>query len=40
MQDALKAAGFTDLRPFRVITPWLPWSNVAFTGCVDHGEAQ
>ena len=35
MQDALKRAGFSDLRQFRVITPWLPWSNVAFTGHLD-----
>lgn len=35
LRDAMKAAGFSDLTAFRIVTPWLPWSNVAFTGCLD-----
>ncbi|MCI0620351.1 MAG: class I SAM-dependent methyltransferase [Acidobacteria bacterium] len=35
LRRALKTAGFRNLRPFRVVTPWLPWSNVAFTGSLD-----
>jgi ubiquinone/menaquinone biosynthesis C-methylase UbiE len=35
LKGAMKAAGFRDLTSFRVVTPWLPWSNVAFTGCSD-----
>jgi ubiquinone/menaquinone biosynthesis C-methylase UbiE len=35
LKDAMKAAGFTELTAFRIVTPWLPWSNVAFTGCLD-----
>jgi ubiquinone/menaquinone biosynthesis C-methylase UbiE len=31
----LVAAGFREPTSFRVITPWLPWSNVAFTGWLD-----
>ena len=30
----LKAAGFRDLSPFRISTPWVPWQNVAFCGRV------
>ena len=35
LRDAMEAAGFGDLTAFRITTPWLPWSNVAFTGCLD-----
>ena len=35
LRDAMKAAGFSDLTGFRIVTPWLPWSNVAFTGFLD-----
>jgi len=35
LRDTMKAAGFSDLTAFRIVTPWLPWSNVAFTGCLD-----
>jgi ubiquinone/menaquinone biosynthesis C-methylase UbiE len=35
LRDAMEAAGFSDLLAFRIVTPWLPWSNVAFTGCLD-----
>ena len=32
LKAAIGAAGFVSLTAFRVITPWLPWSNLAFTG--------
>ena len=35
LKEMIEAAGFSDLTSFRVVTPWLPWSNVALTGCVD-----
>ena len=35
LKIALKTAGYCDLTSFRIITPWLPWSNVAFTGRFD-----
>jgi ubiquinone/menaquinone biosynthesis C-methylase UbiE len=35
LKDAMKAAGFGDLTAFRIVTPWLPWPNVAFTGSLD-----
>ena len=31
LQGVMKAAGFRELTSFRVVTPWLPWSNVALT---------
>lgn len=34
LKGAIEGAGFGDLTSFRVVTPWLPWSNVAFTGCL------
>ena len=33
LRDTMEGAGFGDLTAFRIVTPWLPWSNVAFTGC-------
>ncbi len=30
----MEAVGFGDLALFRIVTPGLPWSNVAFTGCL------
>jgi SAM-dependent methyltransferase len=33
LSDAMKAVGFSDLTAFRIVTPWLPWSNAAFSGC-------
>jgi ubiquinone/menaquinone biosynthesis C-methylase UbiE len=33
-KEVIEAAGFSDLTSFRVVTPWLPWSNVALTGRV------
>ena len=35
LKNTMKEAGFCDLTSFRVVTPWLPWSNVALTGCSD-----
>ena len=35
LRDAIEAAGFSDLTAFRIVTPWLPWSNVAFTSRLD-----
>lgn len=32
LTTAIGVAGFGSLTTFRLITPWLPWSNVAFTG--------
>jgi len=32
LKQTLTAAGFRNLQPFRVITPWLPWSNIALAG--------
>ncbi len=32
LRHAMETAGYCDLRGFRIITPWLPWSNVALTG--------
>lgn len=29
---SLEAAGFRDLTPFRIVTPWVPWRNVALCG--------
>lgn len=38
LRDTMKTAGFSDLTAFRVVTPWLPWSNVAFTGCLNEPQ--
>jgi ubiquinone/menaquinone biosynthesis C-methylase UbiE len=35
LKDTMRAAGFRDLTSFQVVTPWLPWSNVALTGCSE-----
>ena len=35
LSDTMKAAGLADLTAFRIVTPWLPWSNVAFTGFLE-----
>ena len=32
LRHAMETTGYGDLKPFRIITPWLPWSNIAFTG--------
>lgn len=32
LKHAMEDAGFEDLKPFHIVTPWLPWSNIAFTG--------
>lgn len=32
VRHSLEAAGFRDLAPFRISTPWVPWRNVAFCG--------
>jgi len=32
IRHSLEAAGFRDLIPFRIVTPWVPWRNVAFCG--------
>jgi ubiquinone/menaquinone biosynthesis C-methylase UbiE len=32
VRESMEQAGYRQLRSFRVITPWLPWSNVAWTG--------
>ncbi|MFN8006808.1 MAG: methyltransferase domain-containing protein [Terriglobia bacterium] len=32
LRRAMETAGYDDLKPFRIITPWLPWSNIAFAG--------
>lgn len=32
IRQALKNAGFGDLTQFRIVTPWVPWRNVALSG--------
>ena len=32
IRRSLEGAGFLDLNQFRIVTPWLPWENVAFCG--------
>jgi sarcosine/dimethylglycine N-methyltransferase len=32
IRQSLEAAGFWDLTPFRIVTPWVPWQNVALRG--------
>src|SRR5262249_26137298 len=35
LKAALQDAGFREVRRFRIITPWLPWSNIAFIGQLE-----
>jgi ubiquinone/menaquinone biosynthesis C-methylase UbiE len=32
IRESLGNAGFQDLRLFHIVTPWVPWRNVAFRG--------
>jgi SAM-dependent methyltransferase len=32
LRRVMETAGYGNLRSFRIVTPWLPWSNVALTG--------
>jgi len=34
LRAVLEATGCSTVSAFRVVTPWLPWSNVAFTGTI------
>ena len=34
LRAAMWASGFEAVSAFRIITPWLPWSNVAFMGTI------
>ena len=35
IREPLENAGFRDLRLFHIVTPWVPWRNVAFCGRVS-----
>jgi ubiquinone/menaquinone biosynthesis C-methylase UbiE len=32
LRNTMQAAGYGDFQSFRIITPWLPWSNVGLVG--------
>jgi ubiquinone/menaquinone biosynthesis C-methylase UbiE len=32
LRQTMEAAGFSEFQSFRIITPWLPWSNVGLIG--------
>jgi ubiquinone/menaquinone biosynthesis C-methylase UbiE len=39
LRNAMETVGYSDLKSFRITTPWLPWSNVALTGKLNGSPA-
>ena len=40
LRGVMKAVGYSDLKSFRITTPWVPWSNVALTGNMNGSVAR